>query len=230
MGSTVRANEPMTLHQQAAPTTFGGQPPGMDVSSHQGNVDWNAAAGNGAQFAYVKATENTDYTNPFFGQQYDGSYGAGLVRGAYHFGLPDQSSGVAQANYFVDNGGGWVPNGRTLPPMLDIEYNPYGPTCYGLTTDAMSWWIADFSNTVRARTGRYPMIYTTVGWWNMCTGANPNFSAANPLFVANYSNTPGPLPAGWDYQTMWQYANSGTYPGDQDVFNGSSAQMQSFAG
>lgn len=91
------------------------QTPGMDVSSHQGAVNWATAWANGAKFAYVKATEGTAFVNPDFAAQYDGSYQAGLIRGAYHFALPDVSSGAAQASYFVANGGGWSADGRTLP-------------------------------------------------------------------------------------------------------------------
>jgi len=231
MGSTIRLHEPvgpLLISPNAAPLIA--QPQGMDVSSYQANVDWSAAAANGAQFAYVKASEGTGYLNPYFRSQYSGAYGAGMVRGAYHFALPNQASGAAQANYFVDNGGGWSPDGRTLPPMLDIEYNPYaGNTCYDLNPGQMSSWIADFSTTVYKRTGRYPMIYTTTSWWNLCTGANPNFGATNPLFIARYSTSPGPLPAGWGYQTLWQYSDSGIFPGDQDVFNGSASQLRTFA-
>ena len=45
----------------------------MDVSSHQQNVDWVSAYAAGSRFAYVKATEGTYYTNPYFAQQYNGS-------------------------------------------------------------------------------------------------------------------------------------------------------------
>ena len=37
---------------------------GMDVSSHQQNVDWASAYTAGSRFAYVKATEGAYYTNP----------------------------------------------------------------------------------------------------------------------------------------------------------------------
>lgn len=97
---------------------------GVDVSGHQGNVNWTTAWNQGGRFAYVKATEGTYYTNPFYSQQYNGSANVGMVRGAYHFAIPNVGSAVAEANYFVDNGGGWSPDGRTLPPLLDIEYNP----------------------------------------------------------------------------------------------------------
>ena len=46
---------------------------GMDVSSHQQNLDWVSAYAAGSRFAYVKATEGTYYTNPYFAQQYNGS-------------------------------------------------------------------------------------------------------------------------------------------------------------
>ena len=69
--------------------------PGMDVSSYQGNVAWQTAYNNGARFAYVKATEGTTYTNPYFAQQYNGSYNVGMIRGAYHFAHPNNSSGTS---------------------------------------------------------------------------------------------------------------------------------------
>jgi GH25 family lysozyme M1 (1,4-beta-N-acetylmuramidase) len=202
---------------------------GHDVSGHQGNVDWPGAWNNGGRFVYVKATEGTGYINPNFGQQYNGSYGVGMTRGAYHFARPDVSSGAAQANYFVDHGGGWSPDGRTLPGALDAEYNPYGDACYGMDPGALSWWLADFSNTYRARTGRFPAIYTSTSWWNRCTGNNAGFGPNNPLWVARYNSTLGALPAGWARQAIWQYADAGSLPGDQNLFDGPVGQVRAFA-
>ncbi|WP_374727331.1 lysozyme [Haloactinomyces albus] len=201
---------------------------GMDVSGHQGRVDWDRARAAGARFTYVKATEGTTYQSPVFPQQYNGSYRVGMIRGAYHFALPNVSSGAAQARFFVDNGGGWSADGRTLPGALDIEYNPYGPMCYGLSPQEMSRWITDFSTTYRARTGRYPAIYTTRHWWNTCTGGAEGFAATHPLWVARYGPEVGALPAGWNYHTIWQFNDHGTFPGDQNTFNGSMAQLKQF--
>ncbi|MGP4016095.1 lysozyme [Saccharopolyspora sp. 5N708] len=201
---------------------------GMDVSGHQGDVDWPKAWADGGRFAYVKATEGTGFRNPHFVQQYNGSYEVGMIRGAYHFALPDRSTGAAQANFFVDNGGGWSKDGKTLPGALDIEYNPYGDTCYGLDGAAMSRWIADFSNTYHARTGRFPIIYTTTDWWNRCTASNPDFAPNNPLWIARYGPELGALPAGWGFHTIWQNSDRGPLPGGQDVFNGSTKQLTRF--
>ncbi|BBA96296.1 putative lysozyme [Actinacidiphila reveromycinica] len=203
--------------------------PGLDVSGYQPSVNWAAVRSAGATFAYVKATEGTTYTSSYFSSQYTGAYNAGLVHGAYHFAIPNNSTGAAQADYFVSHGGGWSADGRTLPPALDIEYNPYGATCYGLSQSAMVSWIRSFSDEVHARTGRYPAIYTTTDWWTTCTGNNSSFGATNPLWEARYASGPGTLPAGWSAQTIWQYADGGTFPGDQDSFNGSAAALTAFA-
>ncbi|MHA7987288.1 GH25 family lysozyme [Rathayibacter sp. CAU 1779] len=207
---------------------------GLDVSGWQTltRSDWTTIWNNGARFAYVKATESTDYTSSQFSEQYNDSAAAGLIRGAYHFATPDTSSGNAQANYFVAHGGGWSADGVTLPPLLDIEYNPYGTTCYGLSQAQMVSWITDFSNTVQALTGRLPAIYSTTDWWTQCTG-NSSIFVNNPLFIARYTSNvaggPGTLPASWYQYTFWQWADSGTFPGDQDVFNGSLLDLQRFA-
>lgn len=198
---------------------------GMDVSSHQGRVDWSGAYAEGARFVYVKATEGRTYQNPYFEQQYGGSYRARMIRGAYHFALLDRSSGRAQARYFVRHGGGWSADGRTLPPALDVEYNPYGTMCYGMSHAAVIRWIRGFSTTVRAMTGRYPVIYTSAKWWKRCTGGSRAFARTNPLWICGHSK----LPAGWVYFTFWQHATSGRFPGDQDLFNGPGSRLRVLA-
>ncbi|MDG4864636.1 lysozyme [Streptomyces sp. T-3] len=196
------------------------QTEGVDVSSHQGNVNWSGLWSSGVKWAYVKATEGTYYKNPYFAQQYNGSYNVGMIRGAYHFATPDTTSGATQADYFVNNGGGWSRDGKTLPGALDIEWNPYGAQCYGKSQSAMVTWIRDFLNRYKARTGRDAVIYTATSWWKTCTGNYSGFGATNPLWVARYNTTPGELPAGWGFYTMWQYTSSGPIVGDHNKFNG----------
>jgi GH25 family lysozyme M1 (1,4-beta-N-acetylmuramidase) len=202
------------------PVNRAAQTEGVDVSSHQGNVNWSGLWSSGVKWAYVKATEGTYYKNPYFTQQYNGSYNIGMIRGAYHFATPDTATGTAQADYFVNNGGGWSRDGKTLPGALDIEWNPYGAACFGKTQSGMVTWIRDFLNRYKARTGRNAVIYTATSWWTQCTGNYSGFGAANPLWIARYNTTPGTLPAGWAYQTMWQYTSSGPIVGDHNKFNG----------
>lgn len=202
---------------------------GMDVSSHQGNVDWDQAWADGAKFAYVKATESNSYINPYFAQQYNGSYNVGMIRGAYHFAVPSSANGTTQANYFVDHGGGWSADGMTLPGALDMEYNPYGSTCYGFSQSGMATWINDFSVRYYQRTGRYPTIYTSTSWWSQCVGSAGNFASTSPLWVARYSSTVGELPYAWTSYTFWQFDDSGTFPGDQNLFYGNYRQLKVLA-
>ncbi|KOU55280.1 hydrolase [Streptomyces sp. MMG1533] len=215
------------------PASAAGLPKGHDVSSHQKNVDWQKARTKGAKFVYVKATESTTYRNPYFGRQYNGARNAGILRGAYHFALPNKSSGTSQAAHFVRNGGRWSADGWTLPPALDIEYNPYDKKhkCYGLTKAKMVSWIKSFSDETKRLTGRRPVIYTTTHWWNTCTGSSRAFASNHALWVARYNSADaGALPAGWSFWTIWQYDNSGSLPGDQNLFNGSMTRLRKFAG
>ncbi|MET7738000.1 lysozyme [Streptomyces sp. NPDC005402] len=204
------------------------QTEGVDVASYQGNVAWPTLWNSSVRWAYTKASEGTYYTNPHYSQQYTGSYGVGMIRGAYHFATPDTTSGATQADYFVDHGGAWSKDGRTLPGVLDIEWNPYGDACFDKSPSAMVTWIRDFLNQYKARTGRQAVIYTATTWWNQCTGNYGGFSA-NPLWIARYASTAGTLPAGWSTYTMWQYTSSGPTVGDHDRFNGTLDRVQALA-
>ncbi|MEU6764220.1 lysozyme [Streptomyces sp. NPDC046853] len=212
------------------PVSAAGKPRGHDVSSHQKHVNWKKAKAKGARFVYVKATESHTYRNPRFRHQYNGSRDAGLIRGAYHFAVPSKSSGKKQARYFMKHGGRWRADGRTLPPALDIERNPYGKRkCYGIGKAGMVNWIKSFSDEVKRQSGRRPVIYTTTKWWNDCTGGSRAFGSTHALWLAHWSPTSGKLPRGWSYLTFWQHDNGGRLPGDQDLFNGSMTQLKRFA-
>jgi GH25 family lysozyme M1 (1,4-beta-N-acetylmuramidase) len=225
MGSTIAAHE-HTSDPGIRPLASG--LPGLDVSHYQGTINWTTVKNQGAQFAYMKATEGTTYKDPTFNANYLNSYNAGLVRGAYHFARPDTSGGAAQADYFATHGGAWSADNQTLPGMLDIEYGP-NSTCYGLSQASMRSWIASFLNEYHAKTGRWATIYTTTDWWTTCTGNYSAFAANDPLAIARYSSSAGTLPAGWSFYTFWQFADSGTFPGDQDVFNGSHDRLLALA-
>lgn len=221
--------------------TFGVQ--GLDVSGHQPNVDWQQQWNMGARFAYVKASEGNYFTNDQFNSQYQGSRNVGMIRGAYHFAIPNWSSGADQASYFVANGGGWSADGFTMPPVLDFEFNPYegrtingvyfGDTCYGMSPDQLGSWVRDFGNTMLSMTGRLPTIYTNTSWWNQCLG-NPAAFSEYPLWVAAYPGSPtnnaGAVPNGsWSNYSIWQYSSTGPLAGDSNVWNGDYTGLQNFA-
>jgi GH25 family lysozyme M1 (1,4-beta-N-acetylmuramidase) len=200
---------------------------GIDVSSYQGTVNWKSWKSKGRSFAYVKATEGSTYRNRYFSKQYSGAVDAGFLRGAYHFANPGGKSGKTQAQYFVNHGGGWKNDGKTLPGVLDIEYNPYGSTCYGVSKTTMVSWINSFVVEYKRLTKRDAVIYTTLDWWSRCTGNTAKFSFTNPLWVARVGTTsPGKLPGRWPNATFWQYSWS---PLDQDRFSASYTRLKVLA-
>lgn len=229
MGASIRAREGV----QGAPGLAAAavQTPGLDVSHWQGTINWASVKSLGAKFAYIKATEGTSYRDPNFSTNYLQAYNQGIIRGAYHYARPDSSGGAAQADYFASHGGAWSRDGLTLPGVLDIEWGTasQGGDCYGVSQSAMVSWILAFSNEYHAKTTRWPVIYTSTSWWSECTGNRGDFSSTNPLFVARYASAVGTLPYNWSYQTIWQYADSGTFPGDQDRFNGDYSRVQALA-
>jgi GH25 family lysozyme M1 (1,4-beta-N-acetylmuramidase) len=223
----------------AQPTPPGYPIRGVDVSYFQGpSVDWTALAAGGTRFAYVRASEQDgapvtgDNPDPYYATNVAGARANGIYTGAYHRARPDLSSGRQQADVLLDFAP-YVSDGYSLPPMLDIEWPRAGwgvGNCYGMTAAQLGAWIRDFVNEIAARSGRQAVIYTNTNWWNPCTGSNATFTA-NPLFLANYSQNPPPLPAGWSSFTFWQYAagtpvaGTGWSSPDQDVFNGGDAAL-----
>ncbi|GIF75937.1 GH25 family lysozyme [Asanoa siamensis] len=217
---------------------------GVDVSYFQGPLlDWAGLARGGARFAYIRASEQdgrvvpNNNPDPFLATNLAGAWANGLYAGAYHRARPDQSSGRQQAGVLLAHAP-YVADGRTLPPMLDIEWprSDWGVgDCYGLTPAQMVAWIQDFVSEIAARTGRPAMIYTNTNWWNPCTGNSSRF-AAHPLFIANYSQNPPPLPPGWPSFAIWQHAAGAPIPGsawsspDLDVFKGDDAALARLVG
>ncbi len=214
---------------------------GIDVASYQHSngaaIDWTAVAGSGVEFAYVKATEGTTYVNPYYQSDAQAAKQAGLYVGAYAYVRPDSNDAVAQADKLLTVAP-VASDGRTLPPMIDIEW-PYSGSgvsdaCWGLTPTQMSTWLRSFVDRVHARIGRAPTIYTNNFWWDPCTGNNTTFGSS-PLSIAHYNGSPTPLPLGWANWTFWQHTDAATVPGivggvDADVFNGSLADVGRLTG
>ncbi|WP_315913034.1 GH25 family lysozyme [Arthrobacter sp. lap29] len=235
------ANTEPTVDEQPAGTK--GNPLGLDVSGWQKNVDWAAVKKSGAKFTYIKTSEGPWTLNDYFNQQYNGSTAAGLLRGGYHFARPNLSNGASQAQVMLESGGGWSADGITLPPALDIEDNPYVASdktnnCYGMTPPQLVRWIQDFASTIKAKAGTDALIYTSYYFWQECLGGSSAFANSNPLWIAAYYASSPWMPGKWPQYTIWQYADNfadqgqqipATFPGDQNVFNGSMDQLRKFA-
>jgi lysozyme len=90
---------------------------GIDVSSHQGAIDWEAVADDEITFAYIKATEGGDFVDESFPENWDGAGAAGLDRGAYHFFTLCRPGDEQAANFLATA----PPDPDALPPAVDLE-------------------------------------------------------------------------------------------------------------
>lgn len=230
-GGRAAADRPAGAHAEAGATPPAGYPVrGIDVSwwdhPNGASIDWLGQSAGGVRFAYIKATENTDYTNTYFASDLAAAKRSGMFAGAYAFGRPDQPDPAAQADFFFANMH-WSRDGLTLPPFVDMEW-PWFPgvnSCYDLTPAQMSAWLHTFLDTLQGHIGRRPVIYTAASWWNQCVGADPSFGRYR-LDVSSCRAAPV-LPASWSHWTFWQW----TIPGcggpayDRDVYHGSLAGL-----
>ncbi len=220
---------------------------GIDVSDDQGSINWSQVAGSGRGFAYAKASQGNYYQASTFAANWAGIKAAGMIRGAYHF-VDGTVNGTTQADYFLDTVAGVAtttsppPNpfsASDLPPMLDWECN--AASCYGggtsppVSAAAYATVVQDFIAEILLRTGKTTLIYTYQSFW---TSLNPPGAWQNyPLDFAWPNSGCPPVPAPWTTWTVWQWdvLNSGQVPGvsaacDVDVYNGTLAQLQQFAG
>jgi GH25 family lysozyme M1 (1,4-beta-N-acetylmuramidase) len=216
----------------ASPAQTGVQ--GIDVSKGSGAINWRTVYAKGIRFAYIRATygaRGKNWLDPRFKANFQGATRAGLVRGAYHYARPNQSSGADQAKRFLFVSGGLPKTTRILPGALDMEGSS---DCYGTLHHParMRAWINDFIGTYRHITRRYPVVYTSKGWWNRCVGTwRP---AGSPLWVASWRRDRPTMPAGWGTWTFWQYDHDVPLAGvagkvDRDKWYGSLRQLYVYA-
>ena len=185
---------------------------GMDVSAHQGRVDWNLVAKSGIRFAYLKATEGGDFRDASFVENLREARAAGVECGAYHF-FSLKAPGILQARNFIKT----VPKELvTLPPAIDLEY--VGNSSARPSPEDFQEQLAVFMNAIRKEYGREPVIYTAGDFAGHYLQGIP---IKRPWVRAVVF---GPGDVAW---VFWQFTERARVPGingfvDMDVFNGDS--------
>lgn len=212
------------------PVTWSGRPPsaypvhGIDVARFQDHIDWSAAKRAGVSFVFIKATEGGDFFDPMFDSHWHGARRAGIPRGAYHFYYFCRPA-KEQAAWFIRN----VPRRTgTLPPVLDMEWNPHSPTCVKRPPAAeVRRQARIYLSIIEKHYGQRPIIYTTPEFYHQNEmGKLPGVefwlrSVARPLDQV-YPD---------QHWMFWQYTGTGIVPGvrgdvDINVFRGSEAEWQ----
>jgi len=186
---------------------------GIDVSRHQGSIDWKAVSASGIRFVYLKATEGGDFQDASFRQNLRAASDLGLACGAYHF-FSLKTPGSVQARNFI----GTVPvSGMTLPPAVDLEF--WGNASERPTPEAFQQELRTYLDAVRQADGREPVIYTSSDFSGVYL---KNFQVRRS-WVRDIAL--GPWWDGNQGWLFWQFSDRGRVPGidgyvDLDVFNG----------
>ncbi|MGB8650585.1 MAG: GH25 family lysozyme [Mycobacteriales bacterium] len=216
----------------AVPAEAATAPYGPDVSSWQhlngAPIDWAKVRAGGSAFAIVKATEGGSYVNPYYAADVRSARAARLVVGGYAFVRPalPLTTAAAQAKQLVTTLGSVATSG-TLPPILDLEETG------GLAPRDLITWTQSFLETVRAQSGRTPIVYSYPYFWSSAM-AGTTALGRYPLWLASYRSTTPPPLAGWASWSLWQYTSGGTIPGiagavDVSRFNGTLTQLAALA-
>lgn len=198
---------------------------GVDVSHHQGVINWPVLAGEGIRFVYMKATEGGDFKDRRFTDNWREAKEAGLAVGAYHFFLPGKT-GREQAENFIAS----VPvETDSLPPVLDVEC-PVPPSAP--EREAIRVRIRECLALMAERYGKTPVIYATYEAYDAFIQGE---FADNPLWIRSVFTSPDRKALGRDW-VFWQYSERVRLPGyagperfiDCNVFNGTNTAFGRF--
>ena len=113
----------------------------VDVSHHNGAIDWPAVAGAGIALAFIKASQGVGFVDPAFERNRNAAVNAGILAVPYHF--LDTSDPDRQVEHFL----AVTDLGAAQPAMLDWE------TAATLTA------VVAIGGAVADRTGRDPVAY-----------------------------------------------------------------------
>jgi lysozyme len=202
----------------------------IDLSHHNEKVDFVKAKADGIVAVIHKATQGFTYIDKTYTARHKAASDAGLLWGAYHFGVG--GDGSDQADFFLN---AVRPDGDVLL-VLDYEANLTGPT---MSLDQA----CEFVEHVAEVTGRWPGLYSGHLIKEQLGGVvTPDPRLSNCfLWLAQY-NGPKPLsiPPTFRTWTFWQYTDgvhgppphriNGVGLCDRNKFNGSISQLRKLWG
>ncbi len=175
---------------------------GVDVSRHQGEMNWQKCAAQGVKFAAIRATVGNYYTDPRVVENWNGAKEVGLDVTLYHVVVPDNSVSSQMGNFFALVEMAFLKS-PDLPYVLDCELTRN--QSQAVITTRIDGCAQALINLGYAR----PIIYTRQDWWDNNV-LSSNYWRQFPLWVANYTNAPQPtLPRDWKDWFIWQYTSKG---------------------
>lgn len=190
---------------------------GIDVSAHNGDIDFNRAARDGVEFVFIKATEGGDFKDRNFRINYEKARLAGLKKGVYHFFRFDRD-GVEQALNLMKAVGNRKPE---LGLVIDVEKAGNADSIPNEIIARRLSQMVDYLNLL----GHRVMFYTNRdGYYDYLAENFPG----HPLWICGFSQNP--INAEW---TFWQFNHRGKVDGikgdvDMNAFCGSRSDWKRF--
>ena len=192
--------------------------PGIDVSSHQGVVDWRQVRAAGVVFAFARFSDGLEVIDERFAENFAGMKRAGVYRGAYQV-FRASADPVAQADLLVQ---ALRRAGRPdLPLVADVE------TEDGMEPAEVQARLARWLRRIERRTRRRPIVYTSPSMSDILGAKLGTYH----LWIAHYEVDCPRLPDGWQVWRFCQHSSSGRVPGvsgpvDLDAFAGTKATLR----
>jgi len=194
---------------------------GIDVSKYQDIIAWEEVKAMNVNnirvhFAFIKATEGIDNTDPQFRRNWKRTKSNDIIRGAYHFFIASKD-GKMQAQNFIKR---VELEAGDLPPVLDVEQRN------GATQEQLKREVRKWLETAENYYGVVPIIYTNVDFYKNNLGSEFD---KYPLWVAHYYEEQQPrITRDWAF---WQHNDQGNINGitskvDFNVFKGDSVQFK----
>lgn len=191
---------------------------GIDISHHQGTIDWDELANNATidncplRFIVMKATEGASMVDETFSDNFKQALDHGFIRGAYHF-WSNKSSAQEQAAWFIKQV--QLVDGD-LPPVLDVEKKDDKQSPEAFKESVLTW-----LRLVEKHYGVKPIIYTYSKFKKQYL-SDPVFDQY-PYWIAHYYVEKVEYQGPWRF---WQHTDVGRLPGidgfvDLNVYNGS---------
>mgnify|MGYP003096603917 FL=1 len=199
---------------------------GIDVSEHQGKIDWAKVKADGVAFAIIRCGYGSDYTSQdddYFLENVRGAQANGIPFGVYLYSYATKATGAApsaqsEAAHVLRQlkAAGLSPSKLALPVFYDLEEDAQ----WELSASRVGT-LAEAFCSVRSSQGYKVGIYANQNWWkNKLT--DPVFERSGwAKWVAQYyKKDKGTSPAGISDQQYWQFTDCGKVngiPGYVDV-------------
>ncbi len=170
---------------------------GIDVSAHNGDIDFNRVAGQGYRFALIKATEGTDFKDRKFSENITKAKQAGMLTGAYHFFRFDTDGRLQAINLLHST------NGLNLDFPLVIDVEEWGNPDAIATSEIVAR-LRDMISHLEYF-GHEIILYTNKDGYDRIIRGNFD---SYPLWLCSFTNISDDIP--W---SIWQYSHKGHIEG-----------------